>query len=172
MKKLLIIQTSLNKESKTAIVAKKAENIANNTPWIEVKYLDLREYDLQMCNWSKIEDYNADMNKIKDMVEEVDMYILAYPIYNYSFSWVCKNFIDVYSNFMNGKKLSIIQNSYSVRSFSDWFAELSKILSLHDNIEIVLPMVHSYFEDFDWNEVKNSKIIEKLTESIVNLKNA
>ena len=167
-KKILIIQTSLNETSKTSIASLKAYEIAKNK-LLNVELLDLRNYDLEMCNWKKIEHYNSDMNIIKDKVEQADLYILAYPIYNYSFSWVCKNFIDIFSYYMDSKKCSIIQNSYSVRSFSDWYSEISKTLWLHNNIDIVLPMIHTYNEDFNLDEFIWEKSIEKIEKAIDNL---
>ena len=168
MKKILIIQTSLNKDSKTSIVAKKTHKIATKK-WFNVELLDLRNYNLELCSWKKIEEYNQDMNKIKDKVEQADLYILAYPIYNYSFSWVCKNFIDIFSHFMDDKKCSIIQNSYSVRSFSDWYSEVSKTLWLHNNVDIVLPIIHTYHEDFESQNLVWEKAIEKIEKMLENL---
>lgn len=159
--KLLIIQTSLNKNSKTNIAARETFKIWKEQ-WVDLEFLDLRDYDLQMCNWTKIETYNSDMNIIKDKVEAADAYILAYPVYNYSLSGVCKNFIDIFSYYMNGKKCWIIHNSYSERSFSDGSWELFKILGLHDNIDIVLPMIHTCNADFEDDTLKWEKAIEKI----------
>jgi hypothetical protein len=63
---------------------------------------------------------------------------------------------------MNGKKCWIIHNSYSERSFSDGMGELFKILGLHDNVNIVLPVVHSCNNDFDDNRITWIKVIEKI----------
>lgn len=169
MKKLLIIQTSLNKDSKTRIIAQEAFSIADKVSWLDVEFLDLKDYQIEFCNWKKIEEYNSDMNKIKEIVELADYYILAYPVYNYSFSWVCKNFIDIFSYYMDSKPCVIIQNSYSIRSFSDWYWELAKVLGLHNNIKIILPMVHSFNDDFKLDKIINIKVIEKLKKSISNL---
>jgi multimeric flavodoxin WrbA len=138
---------------------------------LNVEVLDLRRYDIQMCNWKKIEEYNNDMNLIKEKVESADFYVLAYPIYNYSFSWVCKNFIDIFSYYMDSKKCGIIQNSYSARSFSDWYGELAKILWLHNNVSLTLPMIHTCNEDFEWNELIWGKSIEKMEWMLNNLCN-
>jgi multimeric flavodoxin WrbA len=163
--KLLIIQTSLNKNSKTNITSREAFNIWIKK-WLDIEFLDLRDYNLEMCNWEKIEMYNNDMNTIKDKVQAADAYILAYPVYNYSLSWVCKNFIDIFSYYMNSKKCWIIHNSYSERSFSDGMGELFKILWLHDNVDIVLPVVHSCNNDFDGNNLTCTKVIEKINKLI------
>lgn len=168
MNKILIIQTSLNKNSKTWIFCEKTLKIWKDL-WLNIEVLDLREYKIEMCDWRKIEEYNEDMNKIKNILEKSDTYILAYPIYNYSFSWVCKNFIDIFSHCMSWKRCWIIQNSYSSRSFSDGFWELSKILSLHDKISIILPLVHTCNEDFDWNELVWEKSLEKIRELLFNI---
>lgn len=167
MKKILIIQTSLNPKSKTAIACEKSLKIAEKLK-LNVEILDLRKYNFELCNWWKIENYWEDMNKIKEIVEKADFYILAYPIYNYSFSWVCKNFIDIFSYFMEWKKCGIIQNSYSVRSFSDWFSEIAKVLWLHNNVNISLPMIHTFNEDFENEELIWEKSLEKIEKLLLN----
>ena len=169
MKKLLIIQTSLNKDSKTSIVCSKALESAKKQKDMEVEILDLRDYDLQFCNWGKIETYNKDMQKIKQKVEDADCYILCYPIYNYSFSWVLKNFIDIFSHYMDSKDCSFITNSYSVRSFSDGYSELTKILWLHNNIQVILPMVHCYNDCFEYDKLMDEKVMEKIDLQVTNL---
>lgn len=167
--KLLIIQTSLNQTSKTDIAAKYISNIWKKD-WLEVEFLDLRDYNLEMCNWKKIEEYNTDMNTIMKKVKQSDAYILAYPVYNYSLSGVCKNFIDIFSYYMNGKKCWIIHNSYSDRSFWDWASELFKILWLHDNVKIILPIIHTSNNDFTDNMLTWEKAIEKMNDMIANIK--
>jgi hypothetical protein len=71
---------------------------------------------------------------------------------------------------MNGKKCWIIHNSYSERSFSDGTGELFKILWLHDNVDIILPVVHTCNSDFDDNTLSWEKAIKKIESMLSNLK--
>lgn len=165
---LLIIQTSLHPESKTAIAAKTLLEEAHNLG-IEAELLDLRDYDVELCDGRKIEDYNASMQQIHAKVLGVDAYVLAYPVYNYSFSGACKNFIDIFSHDMQGKKCGVMHNSYSVRSFADGYAELSKVLGLHDNVQMILPVVHTTHEDFSQGKIVNPKVIDKMKGLLENI---
>jgi len=160
-KKILIIQTSLNKNSKTALSYEKTLEITKNKN-IKAEILDLRNFNFQMCNWEKIEEYNSNMNKIMKILKSYDFYILWYPVYNYSFSWVCKNFIDIFSSTMKWKKCWLIHNNDSIRSFSDWYSEIAKTLWLHDNVENLLPLVHTENSDFKNNKLTWEKALEKI----------
>ncbi|USN57894.1 MAG: NAD(P)H-dependent oxidoreductase [Candidatus Peribacteria bacterium] len=165
---LLIIQTSLNPQSKTAIAAKTLLGEADNLG-IQAELLDVRDYDFELCHGGKIESYNTDMQQIHEKVLSADAYVLAYPVYNYSFSGVCKNFIDIFSHDMQGKRCGVMHNSYSVRSFADGYAELSKVLGLHDHVQMILPVVHTMHEDFSEGKILNPKVIDKMKGLLENI---
>ena len=62
MSKIVIVQGSLNPESKTAIVVEETEKVLQSRN-IEFETLDLRSLELQFCDGRSLADYNEDMQK-------------------------------------------------------------------------------------------------------------
>ena len=168
---IIIIQASLNPRSKTAILARKALEILEQQN-INVKLIDLRERELQFCTGADISDYNEDMQQLNKELEEATQYILAYPVYNYTFSGTLKNFLDIFSSAIDGKTVGILNNSSGVRSWNQGVGELMKSLALHNNITTVMPPVHSFREDFnEEGRLSNPKVSEKIELMTKNLLN-
>ena len=108
MRKVLIIQGSLNPKSKTAIVIREAEKILDSSNGIEFQTLDLRSFNMQFCDGRKLHEYNFDTQKSYEMVDKADGLIIGMPVYCYSVSGPLKNFIDITSSAMEGKAAGII----------------------------------------------------------------
>ena len=97
MPKVLIIQASLNPQSKTAVVVREAEKILISLGGIDCQILDLRSFDMQFCDGRKLVDYNLDTQKVFQMINEADGFIIGMPVYCYSVSGPLKNLIDITS---------------------------------------------------------------------------
>ena len=76
MPKVLIIQASLNPQSKTAVVVREAEKILISLGGIDCQILDLRSFDMQFCDGRKLVDYNLDTQKVFQMINEADVFII------------------------------------------------------------------------------------------------
>lgn len=151
----------MNAESKTALLVEEAKKELDKKEF-ETEILDLRNYSLQFCKGTGIETYNEDMQTIFRKVQEAQAYIFAFPVYNFSFSGVAKNFIDIFSYAMDSKVCALMQNSGGERSFLLGIAELSMILKMHNNIDVINEVVHSSQGDFDGTVLVQEKVKEKL----------
>jgi len=60
MSKIVIIQGSLNKDSKTALVVAETEKVLRSRK-LDFETLDLRTLNLQFCDGRSLTDYNEDM---------------------------------------------------------------------------------------------------------------
>ena len=98
MRKILIIQGSLNPESKTAIVTGEAEKILDGFDGIESQTLDLRSLNMQFCDGRKLQKYNSATQKAYEIVDKANGLIIGMPVYCYSVSGPLKNFIDITSS--------------------------------------------------------------------------
>ena len=162
MTDLVIIQTSLNKKSKTANVV---EYVSKSLDKRKVSYeiIDLRDYNIEFCDGRDFKDYNIDMQKISKILEKAKVYILAFPVYNYSFSGACKNFVDIFSGFMDSKFIGLINNSGGIRSANEGTGELMKILGRHNNITTIQPVLNTCWFDFDEDfNIKDKRTIETI----------
>ena len=91
--KILVVSCSLRKASNSCALANKIrENLGELGA--EVSFLDLRETELPLCDaGSCYEHPNA--IKVKRDVGDADGILVAGPIYNYTCSAACKNFVEL-----------------------------------------------------------------------------
>ncbi|MFA8438569.1 NADPH-dependent FMN reductase [Pueribacillus sp. YX66] len=82
--------------SKTQIVVEKAlEEVENITPDIEVELLDLKKYNIELCDGRDPSAYNQDTQKVIDIISSADRYIIGTPIFHGSFPGILKNVLDL-----------------------------------------------------------------------------
>ncbi|MEK9628770.1 MAG: NAD(P)H-dependent oxidoreductase [Nitrospinota bacterium] len=161
MPKILIIQGSLNPQSKTAIVVQEAEKILQGIEDIDFQTLDLRSLDMQFCDGRKLKEYNSDTQKAYKQVEEADGYIVGMPVYCYSVSGPLKNFIDITSSAMEEKSAGILCTTGSSMSYLA-SADLAKILAYESDVLSIQPVVCTSYEDFKEGKLVSKKAQEKL----------
>ena len=165
MSKVLIIQASLNPQSKTAIVVGEAEKILNSLDEVDCQILDLRYFDMQFCDGRKLTDYNSDTQKAFEMINDADGFIIGMPVYCYSVSGPLKNLIDITSSAMEKKVAGILCTTGSPMSFLA-SSDLAKILAYESHVFSVQPVVCSSYEDFKDGKLKSRKVKEKLKNMI------
>ena len=114
----LIISCSLNKKSKSKIMAKYASELYGE----EVKFIDLQDYNLPFCDGDTCYE-NENVKELKQLVEESKSAIIASPIYMYDLNAAAKNFIELTGRAWTNKTVGFIcaaggKGSYmSVTSF-------------------------------------------------------
>ena len=163
--KVLIIQSSLNPQSKTAVVVGETEKILNSLDEVDCQILDLRYFDMQFCDGRKLTDYNSDTQKAFEMINDADGFIVGMPVYCYSVSGPLKNLIDITSSAMEKKVAGILCTTGSPMSFLA-SSDLAKILAYESHVFSVQPVVCSSYEDFKDGKLKSRKVKEKLKSMI------
>jgi len=114
----LIISCSLNKNSKSKVLAKYASELYSE----KVKFIDLQDYDLPFCDGDTCYD-NDNVKELKQIVEESKSAIIASPIYMYDLNASAKNFVELTGRAWTNKVVGFIcaaggKGSYmSVTSF-------------------------------------------------------
>ena len=114
----LIISCSLNKNSKSKIMAKYASDLYGE----KVKLIDLQDYDLPFCDGNSCYD-NESVKELREIVEQAQSAIIASPIYMYDLNAAAKNFIELTGRAWTNKVVGFIcaaggKGSYmSVTSF-------------------------------------------------------
>lgn len=165
MRKILIIQGSLNPQSKTAIVAQEAEKILQGFDDIDCQILDLRSFEIQFCDSRDLQDYNSDTKKAYEMIDQADGLIIGMPVYCYSVSGPLKNLIDITSSAMENKVAGILCTTGSSMSYLA-SADLAKILAYESQVLSIQPVVCSSYEDFNDGKLESKKVYEKLNSMI------
>lgn len=96
--KILILQTSLNKESKSDLLAnalfKKAKELQ-----LDVEQLSLKNYPLPLCDGHEGASYdNPQVKVIHDKIKNASVIIIAAPVYNFAVSAGTKNLYELTSH--------------------------------------------------------------------------
>jgi len=159
MSKLVLIQGSLNPNSKTALILDevvkilKEKNITHET-------IDLRKLDLQFCDGRDLKDYNQDLQQAYKLMESANGYIIGMPVYCYSVSGVLKNFLDITCSAMENKCAGIVCNAGGIMSYLA-SSDLMKILSYEVHVLTVQPIVYAHGNDFKDGKIVNEKVLHK-----------
>ena len=167
MSKLLIIQGSLNKNSKTSIIIDEVVKILKEKS-VNYELIDLRKIELQFCDGRDLKEYNEDLQNAYKLMKSADGYIIGMPVYCYSVSGPLKNFLDITCGAMEGKVCGIVCNAGGVMSYLA-SAELMKILSYEVSCLSIQPTTYAYGNDFKDGKIVNEKVIEKAKNMIENL---
>jgi NAD(P)H-dependent FMN reductase len=164
MSKIVIVQGSLNPESKTAVVVNETEKVLK-TRNIEFETLDLRALKLQFCDGRKLADYNEDMQQAYRVLESADAIIFAMPVYCWSMSGVVKNLIDITAGALENKVAGILCNAGGNRSFMS-SADLINVLYYESRVMTVHPVVYTSYEDFEDGKLVAEKPLAKISTMI------
>lgn len=156
----MIIQGSLNKDSKTALVVAETEKVLQSRQ-LDFETLDLRTLELQFCDGRSLADYNEDMQKAYRLLELAEAYIFAMPVYCWSMSGVVKNFIDITAGALENKVAGILCNAGGNRSFMS-SADLINVLYYESAVMTVHPIVYTSDEDFEDGKLIAEKPLAKI----------
>ena len=169
MKKITIVQSSLREKFNTSIVCKLFEEKAISA-WIELNYIDLRNIELEFCNGKDLSEYTDDLQKSYKILEESESIIFWMPVYQYSMSWVLKNFIDICGGALKWKKIWVIVNAGWPSCYMASRDLLDALYYEYATINIA-PTPYSWSMDFADGKLVNNKVIKKLDELIEVLEN-
>ena len=86
MKKIILIQPSLRKNSLTVEILKEFQNMLSKCEDIEVELVDLREMQLEFCDGRELAAYNSDLQAIYEKLKKADIVIFGFPVYHYGIS--------------------------------------------------------------------------------------
>ena len=172
--KLILVQSSLRKNSRTAAVMEEVKKRAVSRN-LDFEYIDLRNYKLPFCDGrsfdSYIEDY-PDVEKVREIMQSGDIYIFGFPNYVYTFSGVFKNFIVTFGKFTIGKKFGMVVNAGGVNGYMA-SNNLISIMLYDFNATAIMPQVYTKRSDFDETkdeiELISEKPLEKIDQMLSNL---
>lgn len=170
--KFLIISTSLNPESRSALLAHYAYECIKRK--VAVDWVDLRELALPLCDGNAVYDHPT-VKALNEQIQAAEGVLIATPIYNYSMSASAKNLLELTGNrtTWNNKTVSFLcaaggQGSYmSIMPFAN-------SLMLDFRCTIVPDFVYAHDNEFDQN-IMNEAIqrrIERLASRLISFTQA
>ncbi len=164
MPRVILIQGSLNKESRTAVLVQHAEEELK-LAGLETGLLDLRNIQMEFCDGRPLKEYHPEVQQAYQIIEHADAFIIGMPVYCYSVSGPLKNFIDITSGAMEKKVAGILCNAGGNRSYMA-SADLSNILAYESHVTTVQPIVYSSYEDYDDQILTGEKVKAKIREMV------
>lgn len=167
MKKIILISSSLRKESLSFLLINKADKILKQKE-LSSKIIDLKEESIPFCDGRPIENYPKNIQKIYKTIKESNYIIFGMPVYCYSVSGVLKNFIDIFSQAFKNKYFGICCATGSKLSYLAT-SDLLKILHFESKSIGIQPIVMADESDFDKNQNINNEIEERMIQMINNL---
>ncbi|TSC78992.1 MAG: FMN reductase [Candidatus Peregrinibacteria bacterium Gr01-1014_25] len=160
MKRIVLIQGSLRKHSRTAVVVREAA-AALKKKKVPHAVIDLRDLKLEFCDGRDLEEYGKDLRAAHAAIAKADAIIVGMPVYCYSVSGPLKNFFDIVSDAFEGKPVGILCNSGGIRS-SMASSHLMTILAFECHCSTVQPAVHTWSEDFANGVLTNDDVRKRL----------
>ncbi len=143
----LVISTSLNKNSRSRLLAKYALTKFTNP----VNYLDLQDFDLPLCDGESCYNHN-NVLKIKPIIEEAKFIIISLPVYNFAPGSSAKNLIELTGNVFKEKVIAFMCAAGGKASYMSVMS-LANSLMLDFRCIIVPRFVYASREIFTNNEI-------------------
>lgn len=162
---LLIVPGSLSATSQTHVMARKAEEYASHD--VETTFLNPKKLDLQFCDGREWSEYNDDVTYLQKAFNDADAYIFAVPVYNWSYSGVFKNMIDlVPPDNMGGSVAGLMAKGSGEKGFLMMQRELRSLMS-YFGVTTLSETVYASNKDIDGEKITNKEITKRI-EALVN----
>ena len=156
----LIVSCSLNKNSKSKILANYASTLYNQ----EVKFLDLQTMELPFCDGDSCYD-NPKVKELSNLVKESKSIIIASPIYMYDLNAAAKNFMELTGRAWTKKVVGFICAAGGKGSYMSVTSYMNSLML--DFRCIVIPrFVYTDGSGFDENYNIKSNIKERIEELV------
>ena len=99
----LVISCSLNKESKSRVMAKYAESLYCK----DSNFIDLKSMEIPFCDGDKCYD-NPIVDELKELISKSKSIINASPVYNYDLNAIAKNLMELTGKAWSNKVIGFI----------------------------------------------------------------
>ena len=162
MKRITIIQSSLREKSNTSIVCREFEKRAL-AKWLEINYIDLRDLEMEFCTGKPLDEYTQDLQDTYTSMEDSQAVVFGMPVYQYSMSWVLKNFIDICGGAIKWKQVGTIVNAGWPNCYMA-SSDLFNALFYEYGCVGIMPTPYTWSMDFKDGSISNEKVLSKLDE--------
>ena len=156
----LIVSCSLNKNSKSKILANYASSLYNQ----EVKFLDLQTMELPFCDGDSCYD-NPKVKELSNLVKESKSIVIASPIYMYDLNAAAKNFMELTGRAWTKKVVGFICAAGGKGSYMSVTSYMNSLM-LDFRCIVVPRFVYTDRSGFDENYNIKSNIKERIEELV------
>jgi NAD(P)H-dependent FMN reductase len=158
--KFVVISASLNLNSKSRILME--ELLPHLPAQIEREFIDLRDYDLPMCDGDSCYS-NPIVIKLQRQIKAADCVLVGIPVYNFACSASFKNLIELTGNAWDEKIVGFVCAAGGHSSYMS-VMNVANSLMLDFRCVIIPRFVYSEGSSFSEGKLKDPKIKERLGE--------
>jgi FMN reductase len=157
--KIIVISASLNPSSSSFRLAEAATDAVGRAGG-EAQLLDLREWDLPLCDGDATSSHPA-VEKINPLIESADGILLAAPVYNYDLNAAAKNLVELTGDAWSGKPVGFLCAAGGKSSYMSPIG-LANSLMFDFRSWVVPRFVYATRADFDSQGAPSPKILERI----------
>ena len=156
----LIISCSLNKVSKSKIMAKYAYDLYRK----DARLIDLSSLEIPFCDGN--ECYNsAVVGELKEQITSAKSIIIASPIYNYDLNAAAKNLMELTGRAWTDKLVGFICAAGGKGSYMSPISFMNSLM-LDFRCIIIPRFIYATGESFDSNNVPNNDTKDRIKELV------
>ena len=155
----LVISCSLNKESKSRVMAKHAESLYCK----DSNFIDLKSMEIPFCDGDKCYD-NPIVEVLKSDIKSSSSILIASPIYNYDLNAVAKNLIELTGQSWEDKLVGFISSAGGKGSY---MSPMSYANSLMLDFRCIIIPRFVYADKTCFNNGKINDTIKERIEELV-----
>jgi len=159
--KNLIISCSLRPGSNSRKMAVELHNQLKNKN-VESELMDLRDYDIPVCDGDKCYDHETTI-MLRKKVEEAKCVVISTPVYNFNVSSTAKNFVELTGRMWEGKIAGFMS---AAGGRSGYMSVMSLANSLMLDFRVVIIPKHVHAERSSFKDEKIEKEIEERIEDL------
>lgn len=162
--KLLGISGTIIGAKTSIIVNKVLEEAKQAAPEIEVELLDLRNYQISMCDGRDPSIYPDDTKKVIDIVSSADFYVIGTPIFQGSMTGALKNLLDhIHPQALRNKVIGFVANGGTYQHFLVVENQLKPIAG-YFRAYVAPGYVYAHTDHFNQqNEIQDQKVLTRIT---------
>ena len=157
----LVISSSLNSQSKSALLARAAYDSLEKQGKI-VDWLDLRDIELPLCDGDKSYGH-ANVAAVSRRIKEASSILLAVPIYNYDCGSSAKNLVELTGKAWEKKTVGFLCAAGGKSSYMSMMG-LANSLMLDFRCLIIPRFVYADGDSFKGESLDDAKISTRIDE--------
>jgi len=156
----LVISCSLNKNSKSKILAKQAYDLYDKN----AKFIDLQELEIPFCDGNDCYD-SPIVKNLNEVIKEAKSIIIAGPIYNYDLNAAAKNLMELTGRSWTNKIVGFICAAGGKSSYMSITSYMNSLM-LDFRCIIIPRFVYTDGSGFDENFDIQAPIKERIKELV------
>ncbi|WP_421617077.1 NADPH-dependent FMN reductase [Brevibacillus sp. TJ4] len=133
-------------------------------PTIEVELLDLRNYQMSLCDGRELSAYTDDTKTVVDIVSAADFYVIGTPIFQGSITGALKNLFDhLPPSVLRHKVMGFVANGGTYQHYLVVENQLKPIAGYFRGY-VAPGFVYAHADHFNGqNEIADGEVLERIT---------